>query len=212
MNSVYTSSTQSQLERQPSQVKKRVGIFGGTFNPPHIGQLVLAETVGKKLGLEKVFWMPNAQPIDGTHASAIEPSNRVQLVKTAIMGNPFFDIELTEVHNGGKSYTYQTMRELVETHPENEYYFIIGSEKVEKLSTWDHIEALSQLVTFAVGVRGNQKHLSDYPMLWVDVPDIRITSSDIRTKLRMKQSINYLVPEREALFIAEYNLYRGLYD
>lgn len=71
---------------------------------------------------------------------------------------------------------------------------------------------MSQLVTFAVGVRGNQKHLSDYPMLWVDVPDIRITSSDIRTKLRMKQSINYLVPEREALFIAEYNLYRGLYD
>ncbi|MEX0380259.1 nicotinate-nucleotide adenylyltransferase [Leuconostoc sp. MS02] len=212
MNGVYTNSTQTQSEARPNQTKHRIGIFGGTFNPPHIGQLVLAEAVGKQLGLEKVFWMPNAQPIDGTHASAISPSNRVQLVKTAIVGNPFFDVELIEVRNGGKSYTYQTMRELVEMHPENDYYFIIGGEKVEKLPTWDHIDEFSHLVTFAVGVHGDQKKQSDYPMLWYDVPDIRITSSEIRTKIRMKQSINYLVPEREALFMAEYNLYRGLYD
>ncbi|WP_294975724.1 nicotinate-nucleotide adenylyltransferase [uncultured Leuconostoc sp.] len=212
MNGVYTISTQIQSEVQPNQTKKRIGIFGGTFNPPHIGQLVLAETVGRQLGLEKVFWMPNAQPIDATHASAISPSNRVQLVKMAIMGNPFFDIELIEVRNGGKSYTYQTMRELVEMNPENDYYLIIGGETIEKLPTWDHIEELSHLVTFAVGVHGDQKRPTNYPMLWCDVPDIRITSSEIRTKIRMKQSVNYLVPEREALFIAEYNLYRGLYD
>lgn len=60
MNGVYTKSTQVQIQAQYNPVKKRIGNFGGTFNPPHIGQLVLAETVGKQLGLEKVFWMPNA--------------------------------------------------------------------------------------------------------------------------------------------------------
>ena len=192
--------------------KKRVGIFGGTFNPPHIGQLILAESIGKQLGLEKIFWMPNAVPVDGTHASAVEPSYRAQLVKMAIMGNPLFDIELREIRQGGKSYTYQTMRDLVEQHPENEYFFILGGEKVSKLATWDYIDELTRLVTFVAGARGGNRHESDYPIVWLDVPDIAISSSDIRTKLRLNQSINYLVPKREACFIQEYNLYRGIYD
>lgn len=133
-------------------------------------------------------------------------------MKSAISGNAFFDIELIELRNGGKSYTYQTMRELVEIHPENEYYFIIGGEHVKSLPTWDHIEELTRLVTLVAGVHSNQEKKSDYPMLWCDVPDMRITSSEIRTKIRLNQSINYLVPEGEACFMAEYNLYRGLYD
>ncbi len=156
--------------------------------------------------------MPNAVPVDGTHASAVEPSYRAQLVKMAIMGNPLFDIELREIRQGGKSYTYQTMRDLVEQHPENEYFFILGGEKVSKLATWDYIDELTRLVTFVAGARGGNRHESDYPIVWLDVPDNAISSSDIRTKLRLDQSINYLVPEREACFIQEYNLYRGIYD
>lgn len=212
MNGTYTVYPKIQPDTVTMPTKKRVGIFGGTFNPPHIGQLILAESIGKQLGLEKVFWMPNAVPVDGTHASAVEPSYRAQLVKMAIMGNPLFDIELREIRQGGKSYTYQTMRDLVEQHPENEYFFILGGEKVSKLATWDYIDELTRLVTFVVGARGGNRHESDYPIVWLDVPDIAISSSDIRTKLRLNQSINYLVPEREACFIQEYNLYRGIYD
>ncbi|MGX7051627.1 nicotinate-nucleotide adenylyltransferase [Leuconostoc palmae] len=212
MNDTYTVYPKISPETMTLKSKKRIGIFGGTFNPPHIGQLILAESVGKQLGLEKVFWMPNAQPVDGTHSSAIEPSYRAQLVKTAIMGNPFFDIELIEIKNGGKSYTYQTMRELIERHPENDYFFILGGDKVDKITTWDYIDELSKIVTFAAGARGGKRKQCDYPVLWFDVPNIDISSSEIRTKRRMNQSINYLVPEREAYFIEEYNLYRGLYD
>lgn len=212
MNGTYTVYPKIQPDTVTMPTKKRVGIFGGTFNPPHIGQLILAESIGKQLGLEKIFWMPNAVPVDGTHASAVEPSYRAQLVKMAIMGNPLFDIELREIRQGGKSYTYQTMRDLVEQHPENEYFFILGGEKVSKLATWDYIDELTRLVTFVVGARGGNRHESDYPIVWLDVPDIAISSSDIRTKLRLNQSINYLVPEREACFIQEYNLYRGIYD
>lgn len=212
MNGTYTVYPKIQPDTVTMPTKKRVGIFGGTFNPPHIGQLVLAESIGKQLGLEKIFWMPNAVPVDGTHASAVEPSYRAQLVKMAIMGNPLFDIELREIRQGGKSYTYQTMRDLVEQHPENEYFFILGGEKVSKLATWDYIDELTRLVTFVAGARGGNRHESDYPIVWLDVPDIAISSSDIRTKLRLNQSINYLVPEREACFIQEYNLYRGIYD
>ncbi|CCF26730.1 MULTISPECIES: nicotinate-nucleotide adenylyltransferase [Leuconostoc] len=212
MNGTYTVYPKIQPDTVTMPTKKRVGIFGGTFNPPHIGQLILAESIGKQLGLEKIFWMPNAVPVDGTHASAVEPSYRAQLVKMAIMGNPLFDIELREIRQGGKSYTYQTMRDLVEQHPENEYFFILGGEKVSKLATWDYIDELTRLVTFVAGARGGNRHESDYPIVWLDVPDIAISSSDIRTKLRLNQSINYLVPEREACFIQEYNLYRGIYD
>lgn len=212
MNGTYTVYPKIQPDTVTMPTKKRVGIFGGTFNPPHIGQLILAESIGKQLGLEKVFWMPNAVPVDGTHASAVEPSYRAQLVKMAIMGNPLFDIELREIRQGGKSYTYQTMRDLVDQHPENEYFFILGGEKVSKLATWDYIDELTRLVTFVAGARGGNRHESDYPIVWLDVPDIAISSSDIRTKLRLNQSINYLVPEREACFIQEYNLYRGIYD
>lgn len=212
MNGTYTVYPKIQPDTVTMPTKKRVGIFGGTFNPPHIGQLILAESIGKQLGLEKIFWMPNTVPVDGTHASAVEPSYRAQLVKMAIMGNPLFDIELREIRQGGKSYTYQTMRDLVEQHPENEYFFILGGEKVSKLATWDYIDELTRLVTFVAGARGGNRHESDYPIVWLDVPDIAISSSDIRTKLRLNQSINYLVPEREACFIQEYNLYRGIYD
>ena len=212
MNGTYTVYPKIQPDTVTMPTKKRVGIFGGTFNPPHIGQLILAESIGKQLGLEKIFWMPNAVPVDGTHASAVEPSYRAQLVKMAIMGNPLFDIELREIRQGGKSYTYQTMRDLVEQHPENEYFFILGGEKVSKLATWDYIDELTRLVTFVAGARGGNRHESDYPIVWLDVPDIAMSSSDIRTKLRLNQSINYLVPEREACFIQEYNLYRGIYD
>ncbi|MGO1225074.1 MAG: nicotinate-nicotinamide nucleotide adenylyltransferase, partial [Leuconostoc falkenbergense] len=79
-------------------------------------------------------------------------------------------------------------------------------------ATWDHIDELSQLVTFAAGVREGQSTSSDYPVLWFNVPDIRVSASEIRTRIRMNQSINYLVPERVALFMQEYNLYRGFYD
>ncbi len=207
-----TTALKHQLELEPSETKHRIGIFGGTFNPPHVGQLVLAECVGKQLGLEKVYWMPNAQPVDATHASAIEPSYRMQLVHMAILDNPFFELELLEIRNGGESHTYQSMKELVDTHPENEYYFIMGANTVRKLPTWDHIDELSQIVMFAAGVHSGQETTSDYPVLWFDVPNISVSASEVRTRIRMNQSINYLVPEREALFIREYDLYRGLYD
>lgn len=212
MQGIATTITQAQPQVDPLQPQHRVGIFGGTFNPPHIGQLVLAECVGRQLGLEKVYWMPNAQPVDGTHASAIAPADRVQLVKQAIMGNPFFDIELIEIYNGGKSFTYQTMLELTQAHPENAYTFILGGDKIEKLPTWDRIDDLAHLVQFAAGVYDQQARQSDYPIIWCAVPKIQISSSEIRTKLRLNQSVRYLVPERVSYFIEEYNLYRGLYD
>lgn len=212
MQGIATTITQRQLQEAPVQPQHRVGIFGGTFDPPHIGQLVLAESIGRQLGLEKVYWMPNAQPVDGRHASAIAPADRVQMVRQAIMGNPFFDLELIEIYHGGPSLTYQTMLALTQAHPENAYTFIMGGDLVEKLPTWAHIDDLVQLVQLAAGKTTQQAGQSDYPIIWCDVPKIQISASEIRTKLRLNQSIPYLVPERVSYFIEEYHLYRGLYD
>ena len=134
------------------------------------------------------------------------------MVRQAIMGNPFFDLELIEIYHGGPSLTYQTMLALTQAHPENAYTFIMGGDLVEKLPTWAHIDDLVQLVQLAAGKTTQQAGQSDYPIIWCDVPKIQISASDIRTKLRLNQSIRYLVPERVSYFIEEYHLYRGLYD
>nr|MWN20698.1 hypothetical protein [Leuconostoc lactis] len=78
---------------------------------------ISASDIRTKLRLK--YWMPNAQPVDGRHASAIAPADRVQMVRQAIMGNPFFDLELIEIYHGGPSLTYQTMLALTQAHPEN---------------------------------------------------------------------------------------------
>lgn len=210
--SQHVQETEVQTQPDLQQSKKRIGIFGGTFNPPHLGQLILADCLGQQLGLEKVYWMPNAIPANGTHASAIEPSYRAQMVRLAIMGNPLFDLETIELRNGGVSLSYQTMRELKQQHPDYDYYWLMGAEKVKQLPLWEGIDSLSQDVTFVAGIRPGEERISDYPVMWLEVPDIRITASDLRTRIRMKQSIQYLVPDSVAAFISEYHLYRGLYD
>ncbi|HEY4399181.1 MAG TPA: nicotinate-nucleotide adenylyltransferase [Lactobacillaceae bacterium] len=210
----FTHTVEPLAAVEPAQQanQHRIGIFGGTFNPPHLGQLILADSLGRQLGLEKVYWLPNAVPPTGTHTSAIEPSYRAQMVKLAIMDNPLFELETRELRNGGVSLSCQTMRELTQENPENDYYWLMGADQVKHLPQWEGIDELSKLVTFVAGTYKEVPKVSDYPVIWLDVPGLQISASDLRTKIRLNHSIQYLVPDRVAAFINEYHLYRGFYD
>ena len=182
--------------------------MGGTFNPIHHGHLIMAEQVKSQLDLDKVMFMPDNLPPHVDAKSAIDAKYRLKMAELAIETNPDFEIEDIELKRGGVSYTYDTMKELTLRNPETEYYFIIGGDMVEYLPKWHRIADLIKLVNFVGVERPGYRHRSEYPIVWVDVPHIEISSSMIREKIRHDCSIKYLVPDAVEEYIREEGLYR----
>jgi len=187
--------------------KKRVGILGGTFNPPHLGHLIIADQVADQLDLDEVLFMPDATPPHVDKKLAIDAKDRAKMVAASIHNNPRFHLELSEIMRGGVSYTYDTMLELRRRHPENDYFFIIGGDMVAYLPKWHRIAELQKIVKF-VGVRREGYEIkSDFPVIWVDVPLIDVSSTLIRKKIRNHHSIHYLVTPGVEQYIKEHQLY-----
>lgn len=197
------------IEEIRTSKRQKVGVLGGTFNPPHLGHLIMAEQIKDQLDLDKIMFLPTAEP---PHSSAIKTTissdKRVQMLELATMDNPDFEIEHFEVENGGKNYTYDTMKALVDLYPAVDFYFIIGGDMIADLPTWHRIDELVHLVQF-VGVRREGIKIdTDYPIIIVDTPLINISSSFIREKVKNKNSIKYLVPETVQKYIEEEGLYQ----
>ncbi|WP_243185605.1 nicotinate-nucleotide adenylyltransferase [Weissella viridescens] len=185
----------------------KVGILGGTLNPPHYGHLMIGEQVADQLHLDQIRFMPNALPPHVDEKKTIDAKDRVNMVRAAIMGNRQFDIELSEVLRGGKSYTYDTMAALKEAHPNVEYYFIIGGDEVAYLPTWHRIDELLELVHFVGVHRKGQPTETDYPVEWVEMPQLEISSTDIRQRIAEHRSVRYMVPDMVAAYIFKEGLY-----
>lgn len=178
--------------------KKRVGLMGGTFNPVHNGHLIVADQVASQLGLDQVVFLPDNLPPHVDKKEAIAAKDRVKMVRMAIAGNEKFTLDTLEVDRGGVSYTYDTIKELKARHPDVDYYFIIGGDMVEYLPKWNRIDELVKMVKFVGVKRTGAKMNSKYPILWVDVPTIDISSTLIRNKIKQGCSIRYLVPDAVA--------------
>lgn len=201
------SFTQEAVQPTPSG-RYRIGILGGTFNPPHLGHLLMAEQVGNQLELDEVWFMPTAKPPHAPGKETIASQHRLQMVQKAIAGNPLFRLQPYEVNRGGKNYTVDTMRHFVTEFPESDFYFIIGQDSAHDLYTWRNIDELVQLVQL-VGVRrpGELPYNSAYPVLWVDSPSVDISSTEIRLRVYLEQSIRYQVPRDVEEYIKKHNLY-----
>ena len=196
------------IEEIRTSKREKVGILGGTFNPPHMGHLVMADQVKDQLDLDKILFMPTAEPPHSSvEKKTISSDIRVEMVELAIQDNSNFDIELYEVESGGKNYTYDTMKALIELYPAVDFYFIIGGDMVSDLPNWYKIEELVQLVQFVGVKRPGYEVESEYPIIIVDTPLIDISSSSIRKKVAIDCSIRYLVPEA----VREYIELEGLY-
>lgn len=207
---VENVQTQAQPQVKVIKQRKRVGLYGGTFNPIHNAHLFVADQVGHALSLNRVDFMPDAKPPHVDHKGSIDPALRLQMIQLAIADNPFLGIEDSEIQRGGVSYTYDTIKDLVEKNPDTEYYFIIGGDMVDYLHKWYRIDDLIKLPRFHfVGVqREGAKNMTEYPVIWVDVPAVDFSSTDIRQRIKDGQSIKYMVPDAVAKFIKEHQLYR----
>lgn len=188
-------------------MKRKVGILGGTFDPPHLGHLIIANEVLDQLGLDEVMFMPNHEPPHKERNSGTTGHDRLTMLKLAIEGHPSFSIESFELNQQGRSYTYDTMKKLTEKNPDNEYYFIIGADMVEYLPHWYNIEELIKLVQFVGANRPNHRLETPYPVTMVEVPMIEISSSMIRSRVQRGNTIRYLLPDPVSRYIEENHLY-----
>ncbi|MCH7322181.1 nicotinate-nucleotide adenylyltransferase [Solibacillus sp. MA9] len=191
---------------------KKVGLFGGTFNPPHIGHLIMANEVYAALGLSEVRFMPNAKAPHKVVSKSATNEQRLKMVELAIEDVPYFNAETFELERGGVSYTYDTMKVLREREPDVEFYFIIGGDMIDSLHTWYQIDELIELVNFVGVKRPGSEAKTDYNVRMVEAPEINLSSTFIRNRLQQQGSLQYLLPEAVERYIRKEGLYGATSD
>jgi len=186
----------------------KIGILGGTFNPIHIGHLILAEEVREKLGLDKVIFVPTYLPPHKEALGIAEAQARLNMVKLAIEGNHYFSVSDKEIKRNGRSYTIDTVREFKKEYPQDELFFLIGSDLLKYLEEWKDLSEVAKLVKFIVGTRPGYP-LEDIPS-YIDTVAIRavdVSGFQIRERIKQSRSFRYLVPEAVYKYITENKLY-----
>jgi nicotinate-nucleotide adenylyltransferase len=199
---------------------RRMGILGGTFNPIHLGHLLVAQDALEQLGLDCVKFIPSATPPHKTPEALASGRDRMHMIHLAIAGNKRFEGDDIEIKRGGKSYSVDTLTELTRRDPRSDFYFIIGADSLRELHLWREVQRLVQLCTFVTVPRPGFKAAPVVdPRL--DAPTRRclrqnvlrghacdISSRDIRARVAKGQSIRYLVPDAVYECIRRRRLYQ----
>jgi nicotinate-nucleotide adenylyltransferase len=187
----------------------KIGILGGTFNPIHLGHLILVEEVRQKIGLTKVIFIPANLPPHKDNGEIISASHRMKMIKLAIKGNPYFFVSDIEIRRGGRSYTIDTIKELRRIYPGRGLYFIIGSDLFKYLNEWKDLKEIISMVKFIVATRPGYP-LDDIPdyMKTIDIRAVDISAFEIRQCIKQGHSFRYLVPEAVRQYIIRERLYK----
>ncbi len=214
-------------------INKKIGLFGGTFNPIHYGHLRTAAEIAETFALDKIIFIPSyTPPLKKTDIAP--PSDRFEMVKLAIHDNPIFEVSDIEYHqNQCPSYTLHTVEQFKKLYQNSKIYFTIGIDAFLDIHLWYQPDILLKEVEFIVIIRPpylhndikrskyikNQTNLNtktnEIPLInghyinLVNVTQLNISSTDIRKKLKNGQSIKYLLPESVELFIIRKLLYKG---
>lgn len=186
---------------------KRIGILGGTFDPPHNGHLLIANEVLHALNLDEIWFMPTNIPPHKKSADLTNNEDRVKMLSLAISNNPSFKLQRIELERDGPSYTYETMRILKEHNPDIHFYFIIGADMVEYLPNWYNIDELVKVVNFVGIKRPGFTFGTKYDVTPVEAPQFDVSSSMLRKRFKERRSTMYLLPETVKHYIEEKSLY-----
>lgn len=206
---LLTPFTKVELEEErKDKNRKQIGILGGNFNPVHNAHLLVADQVRQQLGLDEVLLMPEYKPPHVDKKATIDEKHRLKMLELAIKGIEGLAIETIELKRKGVSYTYDTMKDLIEQNPDVDYYFIIGADMVDYLPKWHKIDELIQMVQFVGVQRPKYKAGTSYPVIWVDVPLMDISSSMIRDSIRKNRKPNFLLPKLVLDYIEKEGLYQ----
>ena len=203
-------------------MKKRIGIMGGTFDPIHIGHLILAEKAYEELDLDEVWFMPSGNPPHKQNrAGRASDKQRVEMVRRAIADNPHFRLSTEEMHPEGYTYTYETLERLHEKYPDYIYYFIIGADSLFNFDTWMEPERICHEAVLVVATRDHtplkeldqqmkllaQKYNGKFIRL--DTMNIDVSSELLRSWHKSGQSLRYYVPQPVISYIEKNDIYKG---
>lgn len=200
----------------------RVGVFGGTFDPVHLGHLILAEQCREQAALDQVLFVPALLPPHKQQQPLTSFGQRVEMLNLAISGNPAFRVEELEKNRAGPSYTVDTLTQLRHDRPGDEFCFIVGSDSLHDMHLWYQPARILELATLLVVARAdfptfsvqelkNSLHLAqEFTLKYqvIEAPLITIASRDIRQRIATGRSVRYLIPRAVEAYIAEKGLYR----
>jgi nicotinate-nucleotide adenylyltransferase len=198
----------------PSGALRRVGVFGGTFDPPHLGHLIVARDAAAALALDRMLLVVAARPPhkpEGAHSPA---RLRLEMLRAALDGDPVLVASDLELERPGPSYTIDTVREVAGAHPRAELFLLLGADQWRELGGWKEPRELGRRATLAVMARDGEDPAAVDPGIGVacrPVPVTRIdlSSSQVRARVREGRSIRYLVPEAVRDIIEREALYRS---
>jgi nicotinate-nucleotide adenylyltransferase len=199
-------------------LRERVGLFGGTFDPPHVGHLILASEARAQLELDRVLWMVTPNPPHKQDQSITPLEHRLAMVKLAIEDNPVFELSDIELKRPGPHYTIDTIRLLAEQDPKAQIVPIIGGDSLNDLPTWHQPKEIVYAAHW-VGVMRRPGEETDLQALerelpgisskihYVDAPLLEIASSEIRERVANGQPFRYYLPEPVYEYIEQHHLY-----
>lgn len=180
----------------------RIGLLGGTFDPPHIGHFILAQEVKNELALDEIWFIPTNEP-PHKQPAYYSADDRLQMLQVATNHVCGFAVEDLELNRSGKSYTIDTIKTLQRMYPQHTFYFIIGADMVEYLPNWYQIDRLMEKIKFIGVIRPGYTLKTPYPIMEVEVPAIEISSSMIREQLRKGRDVKYFLPHEVYLYMKE---------
>jgi nicotinate-nucleotide adenylyltransferase len=201
---------------------RRVGIFGGTFDPVHLGHLILAEQCREQAPLDEVWFVPAARPPHKATTPLTSFLQRAEMLALALAGQAAFQIDSTEKERPGPSFTVDTLDELRQRHPGTEFFLLLGSDSLVELPHWREPRRIVEHTTLLVATRPGWPlpsaeqfraalHLPEeapLPLQFVEAPLIDISSRDLRRRAAEGRSLRYLVPRAVECYIQEKRLYQ----
>ena len=191
----------------------KLGIFGGTFDPPHIGHLIVADDVRSALDLDRVVFIPaGTHPLKG-HKVETPSHLRLKMIRAATAAAERFVVDDRELRRVGPSYTVDTITEYNEEFPNAELYLLIGSDILNEIHRWHSVIQIAERACIVVMSRPDAPEFfgpaTDLETMRVDVTHVDVSSSEIRERVRSGRPFRYLVPEGVYEIIAEHSLYRS---
>jgi nicotinate-nucleotide adenylyltransferase len=198
----------------------RVGIVGGTFDPIHLGHLIIAEEARVQLGLERVIFIPAGRPwLKGSEPSA-SPKDRLEMTRLAVRSHPSFRCASIEVERGGNTYTVETLEVLSRSLPGAELFYVVGLDSLREFHRWRSPARILELATLVVLLRPGYRRpplnalrgvapAAEERVRILKGPLMEVSSTDIRRRVAEGRSIRYLVPPEVEEYIARRGLYRA---
>lgn len=201
---------------------KKIGIMGGTFNPIHIGHLLLAERAKEEIMLDEIWLIPTGCSYMKENTEVLPGEERYQMARLAAEDKPWMKCLDIEVKRKGYTYSYETLEQLREIYPDYRFYFMFGADCLFTIEKWKYPERIFANCNIVAAVRNDasveemeqkKRELEakyDAQISLLMFPRLEISSTDLRNRIRMGKSVSYLIPEKVISYIAEKQFYKNL--